>query len=102
MPAGQWKCAWIPAEGPLAATVPLKRTDRGRGGHIQIYSEATADVSPDCRWAQHDVYLVFRSTDDRPVGEFEFFRFEQYRGDIGVAKRGNCALSSAPTVRPAS
>ncbi|MBC7288681.1 MAG: carbohydrate-binding protein, partial [Armatimonadetes bacterium] len=65
-------------DGPVVTTVPLRRTDRDRGGAVQIYGEATAEVSPDAQ-GTHDVFLVFRTSGDKPVGEFEYFRFERYR-----------------------
>jgi len=73
-------------EGPVVAVAPLRRTDRDRGGSIQIYGEAVAEVSPEAR-GTHDVFFVFRTEDERPVGEFEYFRFERYRGDIPLANK---------------
>ncbi|MBM4084739.1 MAG: carbohydrate-binding protein, partial [Planctomycetes bacterium] len=82
--------AWVEvhldsAGGPLAARVPLSRTDRVRGASIQIYGEATAEVSADAKGTR-DVFLVFRTEDKKPVGEFEYFRLERYRGQIALAK----------------
>jgi hypothetical protein len=81
--------AWIEVrldapDGPEVARVPLQRTDRVRGGSIQLYRQATAKVSPEAQ-GTHDVFLVFRTEDDQPVGEFEYFRFEQYRGELPLA-----------------
>lgn len=73
------------ADGPLVAHTTLKRTDRARGGSTQIYGAAAGDVETSAV-GTHDVYLVFRSPDAKPVGEFEYFRFEDYRGDIGLQK----------------
>ena len=70
-------------DGPLASTIELPRTDKARGPRVQIYAEATGTVSPEAT-GTHDVFVVFRSDDDKPVGEFEYFRFEQYRGRIGL------------------
>ncbi len=71
--------------GPLVARAPLRRTDRARGGNIQIYAQATADLAPEAKGA-HDVFVVFRSDDHKPVGEFEYFRFERARGQIPLSK----------------
>lgn len=73
------------ADGPLAGQVELPPTDRPRGGRVQIYQAATGPVSPEATGTR-DVFVVFRSDDDRPVGEFEYFRFEQYRGDLALQK----------------
>lgn len=72
------------ADGPVVATAALRRTDRDRGGNIQIYGEALGEVAPQAR-GTHDVFFVFNATDERPVGEFEYFRLERYRGDIPLA-----------------
>lgn len=72
-------------DGPLVGTVNLPQTDKSRGGRIQIYAEATGTIAPTAT-GTHDVFLVFRSPDDKPVGEFEYFRFEQYRGAIPLQK----------------
>jgi hypothetical protein len=73
------------ADGPLVGTVDLPQTDRPRGGSIQIYAEATAALAADAT-GTHDIFLVFHSADGKPVGEFEYFRFEQYRGLIPLQK----------------
>lgn len=73
-------------DGPVVAVVPLRRTDRNRRGNIQIYGEATGEVSPDAR-GTHDIFFVFHTTDRGPVGEFEYLRLEQYRGDIPLAAK---------------
>ena len=73
-------------DGPLVGTVSLPQTDKPRSGsRIQIYQQATGAISPSAT-GTHDVVLVFRSPDERPVGEFEYFRFEQYRGAIPLQK----------------
>jgi hypothetical protein len=82
--------AWIEVrldavEGPEVARVPLQQTDRVRGGAIQIYRQAVADVSAEAQGTR-DVFLVFHTQDDQPVGEFEYFRFERYRGELPPAK----------------
>lgn len=70
-------------DGPLVGQVDLPPTDRSRGGRIQIYQAAAGEVTPEATGA-HDVFLVFRSDDGLAVGEFEYFRFEQYRGQIAL------------------
>lgn len=72
-------------DGPLAGTLDLPQTDKSRGGRIQIYSEAVGEISPDAKGTR-DVFIVFRCDDAKPVGEFEYFRFEQYRGPIHLQK----------------
>jgi hypothetical protein len=69
------------ADGPLVGTVSLPPTDISRGGRIQIYAQATGEIAP-AATGTHDVFLVLHSPDGKPVGEFEYFRFEQYRGDM--------------------
>jgi len=73
------------ADGPLVGTVELPQTDQPRSGRIQIYAEATGAIDPTAT-GTHDVFLVFQSDDATAVGEFEYFRFEQYRGRIPLAK----------------
>ena len=96
-------------DGPVVATVRLPQTDVPRRGsfqtaplmdrdispdsravqrrvpHIQIYSVATGEVSL-AATGTHDLFLVFRSPDGQPVGEFEYFRFEEYRGLIPLQR----------------
>ena len=72
-------------EGPLVGSVPLSRTDRPRTGRIQIYGEAVAELAPKAT-GNRDVFVVFHAADNQPVGEFEYFRFEQYRGDLPLGK----------------
>jgi hypothetical protein len=72
-------------DGPLVGEVSLPQTDRPRGGRIQIYGAATGTVTPEAT-GTHDVFLVFRADDGKAVGEFEYFRFEQYRGQIALQK----------------
>ncbi len=73
------------ADGPLVGTVSLPQTDRPRGGRIQIYAEATGSIAP-AATGTHDVFLVFRSPAGTSVGEFEYFRFERYRGQIPLQR----------------
>lgn len=68
-------------DGPLVGRAELPQTDRARGGRIQIYGAVTCPIS-ETATGTHDVFLVFRSPDEGLVGEFEYFRFEQYRGRI--------------------
>jgi len=70
-------------DGPKVADVALPQTDRPRGGSVQIYASATGEVTPEAQ-GTHDVFLVFHADGDKPVGEFEYFRFEQYRGQIAL------------------
>jgi len=70
-------------DGPLAASVDLPPTDKPRAKRIQIYAEAMGEVSAQAAGTR-DVYVVFRSGDEAPVGEFEYFRFEGYRGEIAL------------------
>jgi hypothetical protein len=72
-------------DGPLVGLVSLPQTDKPRGGRIQIYKDAVGEISS-AATGTHDVFLVFRSDDQKPVGEFEYFRFEQYRGAIPLQK----------------
>ncbi len=71
-------------DGLVVARVRLPQTDQARGGHVQIYSEATAPLGEEAR-GTHDVYIVFGSATGRPGGEFEYFRLEQYRGALPLA-----------------
>ncbi|NOY81012.1 MAG: carbohydrate-binding protein [Kiritimatiellaeota bacterium] len=73
------------ADGPVVGRVDLGRTDRPRNGHVQIYAEATASVAASAQGTRN-VFLVFRSADALPVGEFEYFRFERCRQDLSLAK----------------
>ena len=73
------------ADGPLVGRVELPRTDKPRGRRIQIYAEAVGEISREAS-GTHDVFLVFRSDDGGSVGEFEYFRFEQYRTAIPLQK----------------
>ncbi|MEI6501246.1 MAG: carbohydrate-binding protein, partial [Armatimonadota bacterium] len=72
-------------DGPLVGEVSLPQTDQARSGHIQIYQAATGTIAPTAT-GTHDVFLVFHSPDGKAVGEFEYFRFEQYRGQIPLQK----------------
>ena len=70
-------------DGQLVGRVDLRQTDRKRGGRIQIYAQAVGELSVDAAGTR-DVFLVFHSEDGLPVGEFEYFRFEQYRGNVAL------------------
>jgi len=70
-------------DGPLVGTLELPQTDVARGSRIQIYAEATGAIDASAT-GTHDVFLVFHTDDGQKVGEFEYFRFEQYRGAIGL------------------
>ena len=72
-------------DGPLVSRIELPKTDKARGKFVQVYSEATASVTAEAKGTR-DVYLVFRSADTQAVGEFEYFRFEQYRGPAMLRK----------------
>lgn len=72
-------------DGPLAGQTPLPQSDRERGGHVQIYGEAVAELSP-AATGTRTVYLVFRSESGKPVVDFEYFRFERYRGELPLLK----------------
>ena len=72
-------------DGPLVSRVELPKTDRPRGGKIQIYGAATGAISADAAGTR-DVFVVFRSEDARQVGAFSYFRFERYRGEIPLQK----------------
>ena len=72
-------------DGPLVGEVALPQTDRSRGGRIQIYGHAVGEISAEATDTR-DVFLVFGSDDGKPVGEFEYFRFERYRGQIPLQK----------------
>ena len=76
-------------DGPLVGQVALPPTDRNRGSHVQICGEAVADLAPEAQ-GTHDVFLVFRSDGQaagpRPAVDFEYFRFEQSRGELPLLK----------------
>ena len=71
--------------GPLVGQTPLAQSDRERGGHVQIYREAVAELSQEAK-GTHDVFLVFRSESTKPAVDFEYLRFEQYRGELPLQK----------------
>lgn len=81
--------AWVEVrlgspDGPLAARVPLKQTDRPRGSAVQIYAEAVTPVSPAAQGTR-DVCLVFRSQNPKEaVCEFEYARFERARQPVAL------------------
>jgi hypothetical protein len=78
-------------DGPLVAQAALPQTEErpvgtvGSDAFLHVYGEAVCDVAPDAK-GTHDVFLVFRDAANTPVGEFEYFRFEQYRGKIPLQK----------------
>ena len=72
-------------DGPLVSTAELRQTDRTRGNLVQIYADAFGELSPQAT-GTHDLFLVFHSDDGKPVAEVEYFRLEQYRGQIPLAK----------------
>jgi hypothetical protein len=72
-------------DGPLVGRLALPKTDKPRGGAIQIYQEATGALAPEATDTR-DVFLVFHSEDKKLVGEFEYFRFERYRGQTPLQK----------------
>jgi hypothetical protein len=73
------------ADGPLVGRLALCKTDKPRGGAIQVYGEAVGELVPEATGVR-DVFLVFHSEDKQPVGNFEYFRFDQYRGQIPLQK----------------
>ncbi len=68
-------------EGPLVGHLALPQTDQPRKGRVQIYAEAIGELSAEATGTR-DVFFVFRSDDGQPVGEFEYFRFEQSRDEL--------------------
>lgn len=72
-------------DGPLAGLTALAQTDRERGGHVQIYGEAVAELSAEATGTR-DVFLVFRSESAKPVVDFEYLRFEQCRAELPLQK----------------
>ena len=72
-------------DGPLVGEAALPKTDRHRGGHVQIYAETIAQLSADAAGTR-DVFLVFRSDGGEPRVGFEYLGFEQYRGAIPLQK----------------
>ena len=68
-------------DGPLVAEADLPPTDISRGGSVQVYRQAACEVSPEATGVR-DVFLVFRAPGAGPVAEFEYFRFERYRGAL--------------------
>ncbi|MEI6500462.1 MAG: carbohydrate-binding protein, partial [Armatimonadota bacterium] len=71
-------------DGPLLTRVALPYTHKPEQGPI-TYEEVVAAI-PDTVTGTHDVFLVFRSPESKPVVELEYFRFEQYRGEIPLQK----------------
>lgn len=73
------------ADGPLVTTVDLPYTHKPEQGPI-TYEEAVAEV-PESVTGTHDIFLVFRSPEVKPVVELEYLRFERYRGRIPLQPR---------------
>jgi len=69
--------------GLLVGTAKLPPTDRPRRGSIQMFEEAVAELSAAAK-GTHDVYLVGRADDGKPVAEFEYFRFERARTPVAL------------------
>jgi hypothetical protein len=77
------------ADGPMVGEVALPQSDTpkgfpigdGRGDGVCIYNAAIADLSAQAT-GTHDVFLVFRSESEKRSMNFEYLRFEQYRGLI--------------------
>ena len=72
-------------DGPLAGRLLLPQTDKVRGRYVQIFGEAVGELSA-AATATHDVFLVFHAEEGKPAVNFEYFRFEQYRGEIPLGK----------------
>ena len=72
-------------DGPLVGEVALPQSDEPppKSQHICIYNEVLAALAPQAA-GTHDVFLVFRSS--RPTIDFEYARFEQYRGLLPLQK----------------
>jgi hypothetical protein len=70
-------------DGPLVGEVALPQSDtpKGKGNVVCVYNAAIANLSAQAT-GTHDVFLVFRSGSEKPSSDFEYFRFEQYRGLI--------------------
>lgn len=68
-------------DGPLVGTAALLRTDLEREGSVQIYGQAFCDIGAEAK-STRDVFIVFRSENGKPAGEFEYFRFEGYRAQV--------------------
>ena len=87
-PAGAAAAGSAPGRGGRAAGRPGRRCRRptGRAAGRSRSTRRRSGRSAPTATGTHDVFLVFRSADDKPVGEFEYFRFEQYRGQIPLQK----------------
>ena len=72
-------------DGPLVGRVDLPKTDKPRGPRTQVYAHAVGEITADAAGTR-DVFLLFRTEDGKPVAEFEYARFEQYRGAIALQK----------------
>ncbi len=68
-------------DGPLVANATLPVTDLPRGGHVQVYGEVTCQLAAAASGTR-DVFYVFHGPPGQPVAELEYFRFEQYRGEL--------------------
>lgn len=78
-------------DGPIIARSALPQTQQtpvgtiGSDAFVHVYGEVVCDLSPEAK-GTHDVFVVFRGVQQAPVGEFEYFRFEQYRGQTPLQK----------------
>jgi hypothetical protein len=78
-------------DGPMIAQAALPQTQQtpvgtiGSDAFVHVYGEVVCGVSPEAK-GTHDVFVVFRGVQQAPVGEFEYFRFEQSRGQIPLQK----------------
>ena len=74
-------------DGPLVGEVALPQSDTPspKGQHICVYNAAVAELSASATGTR-DVFLVFRSSSEKPMIDFEYARFEQYRGLIPLQK----------------
>ena len=78
-------------DGPVVAQAALPQTQQtpvgtiGSDAFVHVYGEVVCAVAPEAT-GTHDVFVVFRGAQQAPVGEFEYFRFEQYRGQIPLQK----------------
>ena len=103
---GDWRCDWTSRTVRWLAKSTLPQTDRYRGNQVQIYSEAVAELSPTAParttyfWSSPPA--TFHAAEARlpcqlPHGDgrrdgpnstvdFEYLRFEQYRGELPLQK----------------
>jgi len=74
-------------DGPLVGEVALPQSDMPspKGQHVCVYNAAAAELSAPATGTR-DVFLVFRSSSEKATIDFEYARFEQYRGRIPLQK----------------